>query len=130
MSYHAILQQEPDRWVGWIAEFPEVRAEEDTRDKLVEALKASITQGDVGNDHSRECIDISNGNGSTRHPVDVRAYDFWKGMTLDEIDAMQGVGPIEDPRSLLGGLTEEDFEGFDEFIREHRQSSMAGDSVL
>lgn len=131
MTYHAIVKREADHWVGWIAEMPEVRAQEESKEAVVSTLKASVDRGEANSAEPREMIALVNGiTIATDHPADSPPYDNWKGLTLDEIADRQGIKPVEDPRSLLGDLTEEDFAGFDEFIREHRQSSMAGDSVL
>jgi hypothetical protein len=45
--------------------------------------------------------------------------EFWKGKTLDELAAEQGVGPFNFADNL-GHFTAEDFEGFDEALRESR----------
>jgi len=44
---------------------------------------------------------------------------FWKGKTLDELAAEQGVGPFSFSENL-GHFSEEDFEGFDAALREWR----------
>lgn len=134
MHYHAIVYRTSTCWVGWIAEYPQFRFERNSRDELVGALRDSITKDGVGALEPRECLVLSGGNGADASlaaplPADAVPYDFAKGLTLDEIAKRQGIEPVRDPRSLLGTLSEEDFEGFDEFIRELRQSSMAGGSV-
>jgi hypothetical protein len=50
---------------------------------------------------------------------DIDPQAFWKGKTLDELAAEQGVGPYKFSENL-GHFTEEDFEGFDEALREWR----------
>ena len=45
---------------------------------------------------------------------------FWKGKTLDELAAEQGVGPFNFAENL-GHFSEKDFEGFDEALEEWRR---------
>src|SRR3954471_16271072 len=47
---------------------------------------------------------------------------FWKGKTVDELAAEQGVGPLETLTSPAASeFTAEDFEGFDETLEEWRR---------
>ncbi len=46
---------------------------------------------------------------------------FWKGKTVDELAAEQGIGPISTLESPVASqFTAEDFEGFDETIQRWR----------
>lgn len=47
--------------------------------------------------------------------------EFWKGKTIDELAAEQGVGPYrsDDPNRVV--FTAEDFEGFDEALEQWRK---------
>ena len=40
----AIISQDKDWWIGWIAEIPGVNAQERTRDKLIETLSEVLQE--------------------------------------------------------------------------------------
>lgn len=43
-EYTAVLKQEGDWWIGWIAEVPGVNCQEHTRDELIESLKVTLRE--------------------------------------------------------------------------------------
>lgn len=51
-------------------------------------------------------------------PVDDRqlAHEGQRSLTFDEIAALQGIGPIEDPSELVGGWPGEVDDGFEEAV--------------
>jgi len=52
--------------------------------------------------------------------------DFWESPTLDELAAMQGVGPVADVETLLGGWPGDKDDGFEEEIQRIRHSGLIG----
>lgn len=53
---------------------------------------------------------------------EIDSDEFWKGKTIDQLAAEQGVGPLETLKSpVSGNFTAEDFEGFDEALEEWRR---------
>jgi len=55
------------------------------------------------------------------------SFDFWKSWTLEELAEVQGVGPVTDPKALLGGWPGDVDDGFEEEIARIRKSGMIGD---
>ncbi len=43
-EYTAIVQQDGDWWIGWIAEVPGVNCQEATREELLETLKVTLQE--------------------------------------------------------------------------------------
>ena len=43
-EYTAVIKQEDDFWVGWIEEIPGVNCQEETREKLMEALSVALKE--------------------------------------------------------------------------------------
>ena len=43
-EYTAVIKQEDDFWVGWIEEIPGVNCQEETREKLMEALSVTLKE--------------------------------------------------------------------------------------
>ncbi len=41
-SYTAVVKQDGDWWIGWIAEVPGVNCQETTRDGLLESLRTTL----------------------------------------------------------------------------------------
>lgn len=52
-----------------------------------------------------------------------RSDEFWNPPSLEELARRQGIDPNKPVRfeDLLGSFTEEDFEGFDEWLEESRR---------
>ena len=48
--------------------------------------------------------------------------DFWKNRTVDELAAMQGVTSPKSLEELYGDWNDEDFEGFEQAVRNWRES--------
>ena len=43
-EYTAVIKQEDDCWVGWIEEIPGINCQEETREKLMEALSVTLKE--------------------------------------------------------------------------------------
>ncbi len=43
-EYTAVIKQEDDFWVGWIEEISGVNCQEETREKLMEALSVALKE--------------------------------------------------------------------------------------
>ena len=43
-EYTAVIKQEDDWWIGWIAEIPGVNCQEKTHDELLETLRVTLTE--------------------------------------------------------------------------------------
>ena len=43
-TYTAIVKQDGDWWIGWIAEVPGVNCQEATREELLESLKLTLQE--------------------------------------------------------------------------------------
>ena len=43
-EYTAVIKQEDDWWIGWIAEIPGVNCQEKTYDELLETLKITLRE--------------------------------------------------------------------------------------
>lgn len=43
-SYTAIIKQDGDWWIGWIAEIPGVNCQEASREELLETLKITLRE--------------------------------------------------------------------------------------
>ena len=43
-SYTAVVRQDADWWIGWIAEVPDVNCQEATRDQLIESLRITLSE--------------------------------------------------------------------------------------
>lgn len=50
---------------------------------------------------------------------------FWKGRSVDELAAMQGVTAPKSLEELYGDWTDEDFKGFEQAVRKWRESNGA-----
>ena len=50
--------------------------------------------------------------------------DFWYAPTHEELAEAQGVDPSKTIDKIIGTWPMEDFEGFDEFIRDMRESNI------
>jgi len=44
MKYRAIIKKSDDWWIGWLIDLPGVNAQEKTRHKLIESLKAGAIE--------------------------------------------------------------------------------------
>ena len=42
--YTAVVKQDAGVWIGWIEEVPGVKCQEDTRDALLESLRATLAE--------------------------------------------------------------------------------------
>lgn len=126
MTYHAVLKKEADRWIGWIAEMPEVRAEGPDEESLLDALDRSIS-GAAG--HSKA---VGNGGCVIRplprfgQQVDPEASSFGarffdRGRSLDELEATHRGHRIRDISEIFGTWPGEPDDGFEEAINELRR---------
>jgi predicted RNase H-like HicB family nuclease len=43
-EYTAVIKNEDDYWIGWIAEIPGVNCQELTRNELIESLKVTLKE--------------------------------------------------------------------------------------
>jgi predicted RNase H-like HicB family nuclease len=43
-EYTAVVKQEGEWWIGWIEEIPGVNCQEDTREELMESLRATLKE--------------------------------------------------------------------------------------
>lgn len=70
-----------------------------------------------------EIIVLEDQPAATPSPLDrVDPQAFWRGKTLDELAAEQGVRPLDTLKSPASSqFTAEDFEGFDEALEEWRR---------
>jgi hypothetical protein len=70
-----------------------------------------------------EIIVLEDQPAATPSPLDrVDPHAFWKGKTVDQLAAEQGVPPFDMLKSLASSpFTAEDFEGFDETLEAWRR---------
>lgn len=43
-TFHAVIKQEGDWWIGWVEEIPGVNCQEQTREALLETLKVTLME--------------------------------------------------------------------------------------
>jgi predicted RNase H-like HicB family nuclease len=43
-TFTAVVKRDGDAWIGWIEEVPGVNCQEDTREKLLETLRVTLTE--------------------------------------------------------------------------------------
>jgi len=43
-SYTAVVKQDGEWWIGWIAEIPGVNCQESSRDSLLESLRTTLSE--------------------------------------------------------------------------------------
>ncbi|HEY6331856.1 MAG TPA: type II toxin-antitoxin system HicB family antitoxin, partial [Blastocatellia bacterium] len=43
-SFTAVIKQDGDWWIGWVAEVPGVNCQESSRDELLESLKVTLRE--------------------------------------------------------------------------------------